>query len=94
MFIRNVEDTYDNDCGWELVYDGDDKVSGGGVTTDDLEPTGTTNRFRNRIVINRNTDTGERFCDFRELQVMVKLFGICAEVVDLTVKYNLKDQNE
>lgn len=42
----------------------------------------------NSIKLNRMDDT-QPFWKFREIQVMVKLFGVGAELLDLTVNYNM-----
>lgn len=85
VWLREVEDVYDPDAGWQLAYDSTTSSPVGQPTTED--------KFNQRIVINRMED-GQRFAQFRELQVMVKLDGKCAELISLYITGYINDINE
>lgn len=80
LYVRDLGDKNDNDGGWIKVYDGG--------TSDERR------NFNNRIHLNRNTESMERFTQFRELQVMLIIDGRCVELIDLTVVYNMLDLNK
>jgi hypothetical protein len=80
LYIREVKDKNDSDAGWVLVYDG--------LTSAESRT------FENRVIINRNTVTGEYFNDFRELQIMLKIKGKKVELLDLTLVYTMLELNK
>lgn len=80
VYLRELSNKDDNDAGWVKVYDGQ--------TKDERRD------FKNRVIINRNTENMERFEHFRELQVMVIIDGNAVELVDLTIAYNMLDLNK
>ena len=81
--FREVGDKDNTGAGWVKVYE--DKTS---------PPPPLKRDFKNRVHLNRNTKSMERFEIFREIQVMVKIRGKCVEMVDLTVIYNMLDLNK
>lgn len=85
IWLREIEDIYDNDAGWQLAYRSTD-------SSPVNEPT-TENKFKNRIAINR-LESNERFAQFRELQLMVIVDGKCAEIPGLYMTGYINDINE
>jgi len=80
IYIREYMDRHESDAGWIKVYDS--------KTSDERRD------FKNRIIINRNTETMKSISQFRELQIMVQVEGKCVELVDLTIAYNMLNLNK
>lgn len=80
IWVREVDNLNDPDAGWELAYDGNMQLNHEG-------------NLGNSIQINK-LDDGQPFWKFKELQVMVKVFGIGSEFINLTVNYNMLAINE
>jgi len=84
IWIREIEDIYDADAGWQLAYSQATSPVGE-VTTED--------KFSNRVVINRMED-GQRFAKFREIQLMAVVEGKCVEITSLYLTGYITDVNE
>lgn len=76
VFTREVQDVHEQDGGqWHEIYDG--------ALVD--------TKFNNRLILRRDVEEDEEFREFRELQVMVKIFGTKCELTNLTVNYTMKE---
>lgn len=78
IWVREVGDLNDPDAGWELVCDTD-------FSTYDA-------KFQERIIANR-MDDGQYFAQFREMQIMVRVYGLFTKVTDFEVVYKVLNLN-
>lgn len=81
IFYRTPDNINNSDAGWIKIYDG--------MTEPEV------NRdFKNRVIINRNTITGEQIPEFREIQFMVIIDGNAVELLGFGVVYDDKELNK
>lgn len=79
IWVREVGDINDADAGWRLACETDFST---------YDP-----KFQERIVATR-MDDGTYFCDFRELQVMVRFYGLFTRVANFTIDYKMLNLNK